>query len=373
MATDLSKAKGRLAGLSVYLKTLLQELGQYVSSEDCEHAKLLGLRNTVSSILEQLAIVHNEVINMLEPKDIEAAVVEHMKATEPSYHVLARVDLKLAEFTKTISPGNTLGAPSTNDAQGQVNSVHCRLPKIQLPEFSGDPLAWQGFWDQYQVAIHNNMRISDIDKFNYLKGCLKGESLSAVSGLTLSSENYEEAVGILKDRFGNEQVLISAHMESLLRIKKITSRDNVKGLRMLYNHVESCVRNLKSLKLDTSGYGSLLIPILKDRLPDEITMIISRKFGEQIWTLDKVMEHFNSELRAQENCIGSPSSKSVHDSHRKGGYYTTSGLFGQTSKLACVYCSREGQWGIHHPDAQMFPIISLGNLFFEEARGASYV
>ena len=74
-------------------------------------------------------------------------------------------------------------------------------------------------------------------------------------------------------------------MESLLRIKKITCRDNVKGLRMLYNHVENCVRNLKSLKLDTSGYSSLLISILKDQLPDEITMIISRRFGEQIWTL----------------------------------------------------------------------------------------
>ena len=108
------------------------------------------------------------------------------------------------------------------------------------------------------------------------------------------------------------------------------------------NHVESCVRNLKSFKLDTSGYGSLFIPILKERLPDEITMIISRKFGEQIWTLDKVMEHFNSELRAQENCIAPPLNKSVHESHRKGGYYTTSGLFGQTNKVACVYCSREG-------------------------------
>ena len=177
--------------------------------------------------------------------------------------MLAEVDLKLAKFTQTISPGNTLGVSSRNNAQGQVNSVHCRLPKIQLPKFLGDLLAWQGFWDQYQVAIHNNMRVSDIDRFNYLKGCLKGESLSAVSGLTLSSENYKEAVGILKDRFGNEQVLISAHMESLLRIKKITSRDNVKGLRMLYNHVESCVRNLKSLKFHTSGYGSLLIPTLK--------------------------------------------------------------------------------------------------------------
>ena len=342
MATALDKSKGRLAGLTVYSKTLLQELDRYVSSEDCEQAKLLGLRNTVSSILEQLAVVHNEIINMLEPKDIEAAVVEHMTALQPSYHVLAKVDLKLAAFN-SLTPVNTLGASSGNNIQAQSTAVQCRLPKMQLPEFSGDPLAWQGFWDQFQVAIHNNTRISDIDKFNYLKGCLKGESLSVVSGLSLSSDNYQEAVGILKDRFGNEQILISAHMESLLRISKIASRDNIKGLRMLYNHVESCVRNLKSLKLDTSGYGSLLIPILKDRLPDEITMIISRKFGEEIWTLDKVMEYFNSELRAQENCSASTSSRSIpNESHRKGGNYTTSGLFGQTNKVACVYCSKEG-------------------------------
>ena len=122
----------------------------------------------------------------------------------------------------------------------------------------------------------------------------------------------------------------------MLRNKKITTRDDVKELRMLYNHVESCVRNLKSLKFDTSGYGSLLIPILKDRLPDEITIIISGKFGELIWTLDKVMEHFNRELLAQENCIASPSNISVPDSHREGGYYIASGLFGRTSKVACV-------------------------------------
>ena len=52
----------------------------------------------------------NEVINMLEPKVIEAAVVQYIKAIEPSYQVLANVDLKLAEFTQTISPGNNLGA-----------------------------------------------------------------------------------------------------------------------------------------------------------------------------------------------------------------------------------------------------------------------
>ena len=77
-------------------------------------------------------------------------------------------------------------------------------------------------------------------------------------------------------------------MESLLKIDKIRSVTNIKRLRMLYTHVENCIRNLKALKLDTTGYGSLLIPILKDRLPDEINVIISRQFFGQVWSLDKV-------------------------------------------------------------------------------------
>ena len=115
-----------------------------------------------------------------------------MKGLEPSYSILAAVDLKLEQFKKQeqiqgpISPSGLVHA--------KVSPVQCKLPKIQLPEFSGDPLMWQGFWDQYQVSIHSNDNLSDIDKFNSLKGCLKGEALAAVSGLTLNLKNYKEAV-----------------------------------------------------------------------------------------------------------------------------------------------------------------------------------
>ena len=232
--------------------------------------------------------------------------------------------------------------PSSGLVHANVSPVQYKLPKILLPEFSGDPLKWQGFWDQYQVAIDSKNNTSDIDKFNYLKGCLKGEALSAVSGLTLNSKNYKEATQLLRDRFGNEQILISAHMESLLKINKIKSRENIKGLRMLYNHVESCVRNLRSLKLDTTGYGSLLIPILKDRLPDDITMIIARKFGGNTWTLDQVMKHFNDELRAQENCASMTSSKySNHNNYKN--QFTTSGLYTE-ARNACIYCNKDDHY-----------------------------
>ena len=233
--------------------------------------------------------------------------------------------------------------PSSGLVHANVSPVQCKLPKILLPEFSGDPLKWQGFWDQYQVAIDSkNNILSDIDKFNYLKGYLKGEALSAVSGLTLNSEHYKDAIQLLRDRFGNEQIVISAHMESLLKINKIKSRENIKGLRMLYNHVESCVRNLPSLKLDTTGYGSLLISILKDRLPDDITMIIARKFGGNTWTLDQVMKHFNDELRAQENCASMTASKYInHNSYKN--QFTTSGLYTE-ARNACIYCNKDDHY-----------------------------
>ena len=229
----------------------------------------------------KLAIVHNEILALCKPEEIESEVVEHMKSLEPVHQCLATIHLETKKIEQTqgsmtISNLNSLPNSVAHDTN---QHVQCKLPKMQMPEFNGDPLRWQGFWDRYEVSIDSNTNIRDIDKFNYLKGCLKGEALDAISGLALSMENYKEAIQLLKNRFGNEQLLISAHMESLLKISKIRSRENIKELRMLYNHVENCIRNLKSLKLDTSGYGSLLIPILKDRLPDEVTMVISRKIS----------------------------------------------------------------------------------------------
>ena len=52
-----------------------------------------------------------------------------------------------------------------------------------------------------------------------LRRYLAGQALATVSGLTYNSENYKEALDILIDRYGNPQVLISAHMETLVRIK----------------------------------------------------------------------------------------------------------------------------------------------------------
>jgi hypothetical protein len=83
MTADLGRVRGRYAGLQTYLKTILSELNEHISSESCEREKLLGFKNSVTAIVEQCATVHNEILSLIKPEEIEAEVVNHMKNLEP--------------------------------------------------------------------------------------------------------------------------------------------------------------------------------------------------------------------------------------------------------------------------------------------------
>ena len=74
-------------------------------------------------------------------------------------------------------------------------------------------------------------------------------------------------------------------MEILLNIEAVASEQNVKGLRRLYDDVESHIRSLKSLGVTPDSYGSLLSPVLLNKLPPELRLIVSRKVSDSHWML----------------------------------------------------------------------------------------
>ena len=65
---------------------------------------------------------------------------------------------------------------------------------IELPVFKGNPLKWQGSWDQFEISVHQNESISDIDCFNCLKKYLSDLAVENISGLTLNSANYKDSM-----------------------------------------------------------------------------------------------------------------------------------------------------------------------------------
>ena len=75
-----------------------------------------------------------------------------------------------------------------------------KLPRLELSKFNEDIIEWKGFWDQFKSTVQENNNTSAIEKFNYLRTLLEDSTLSAISGLTLSAENYGQALEILQAR-----------------------------------------------------------------------------------------------------------------------------------------------------------------------------
>ena len=84
--------------------------------------------------------------------------------------------------------------------------------------------------DSFNAAVHNSKALSNVEKFNYLRTFLEGEAQYTISGLSLTNDNYSEALNLLKNRFGNNLVIISAHMNTLVKLPSVNNED-VKALR----------------------------------------------------------------------------------------------------------------------------------------------
>ena len=105
-----------------------------------------------------------------------------------------------------------------------------------------------------------------------------------------------------KKRFGKPQVIINAHMESLVKIAAVASDSNLKRLRELYGQVEAHIRALQAIGVENESYGKLLIPLLMEKLPANLRLIISRSIDKEEWDLDVLLRAFDSEIEARERC-----------------------------------------------------------------------
>lgn len=67
-------------------------------------------------------------------------------------------------------------------------------------------------------------------------------------------------------------------MTKFVQLPQKRYSSGISNLHKIYDAVEFSVRNLKSLKVETSSYGSLLVPLLNEKLPNDIRFNLAREF-----------------------------------------------------------------------------------------------
>ena len=132
-----------------------------------------------------------------------------------------------------------------------------KLPKLSLTSFNGDPTQWISFWDSFKSSIDENTSLANVEKMKYLQNSLSGDAAETIAGLPITNDNYDEAVKLLEKRFGNKQIIISRHIENLMDLAKISSIEEIRKLRALYDKAEATVRSLRGIGIYTQSYGTV--------------------------------------------------------------------------------------------------------------------
>ena len=320
-------------------------------SEDLLSQYETNLRDEVISngqiLKEQLAELKNldvEILEYLEEKDIEKDIFE---SNDLQHCILiTRIESKTKQ-----SRTETRQLPETN------KQTTIKLPFLQLKKFGGNPTEWKAFWDAFASAIDNNTDLENVQKLNYLKSYLYGNAARAIDGFQATNENYEKAVKQLEKRFGDRQVMVSGHMNKFKEIKSVQNIMDINGLRELSDKLETNVRSLEAIGVQTETYEAILTPEILKKLPEELRILITRKLPDS-WDLRSLLKIFREEVQVREKYRFALENKEEnHDtatintpptrSYARQSHATTAALYSDTGgnprsfRITCAFCANE--------------------------------
>ena len=279
---QLVKKRGRVRAIVTRYINMTE-----ASMDKAEIDKLQHLRETLKEKKSYLDQLNESIHELIEEDDLTDDINTSIEYNVRINDVLKRIDLYLKKNNVS-----------------HTQSVACiKLPKIDLPKFSGNKMDFSGFWDIFNAAIMSNSTLSNVQKFAYLLSCLTGEAKSSLSGLSLNNENFELAIRLLTDKFGNKDSIIREHLGKLQNCKSPTA--TAASLKQFFYEIAMHTRCLENLGKPAEKYETMLMPILIHKLPEEIRLRIlsaSDKYFQNVYSLDGFNALLQKEIAIREEC-----------------------------------------------------------------------
>ncbi|XP_018394988.1 PREDICTED: uncharacterized protein LOC108773621 [Cyphomyrmex costatus] len=225
------------------------------------------------------------------------------------------------------------GTPVT---QGSiVANEYLKLPRVDLPTFSGNLEEWMLFRNMFKSMIDQNAALPKVQKMQYLISALKDEAREVISSLEASEENYIEAWEMLRMRYDDPALIIQKHIRALFELPAMV-KESHSALRQLLDSSLKHLRALKALKRPTEAWDDLVVYLLTSRLDQKTNRAwkTTIKPGE-LPTFDQLINFLSQYCRALEASARTQRTGSANTSQIKG---TASHV--AASKIVCAYCGK---------------------------------
>ncbi|XP_071128314.1 uncharacterized protein [Mytilus edulis] len=367
---DIIRLKSLRAGNKAAVTKVFKKLEEAIGDSEIDTEEVSTLLEAIEKKKKTLASIDEQILNAVESEDITNEILEtdeyyldlegkirkFKKFLKPVPKAASSIlDSSAPEFVPYTNPFTHTSQPLSQSSSTSSNNH--RLPKLSLPNFNGDILQWQYFWDSYETTIHHNHTLTDIQKFSYLNSLLQFEAANVISGLTMTNPNYHKAIELLRNRYGQPHKIINAYMRALLDIP--APHDTLESLRTFHDKSEAYIWGLESLGQCQDMYGSLLIPVILGKLPHEVRKNITRENGSDSWNIQSLRIAIGKKISIQESGYGdytqtystaTPSANFITGVKRvttdkTRPINTTDKSFNSNRKKQCAYCD-----GNHWPN-----------------------
>ncbi|XP_064475828.1 uncharacterized protein LOC135389726 [Ornithodoros turicata] len=267
----MDRLKGKRAARRAQVTKLVNELAELRAQDNVHKTTLESLLARLISNDTELRQINKDVEPLLKPDELEEEYPTIIAYEDEAHGAIAELRTRIAETQITEQP--TTQNPSVPTSSGAERPrAGAKLPKLQLQCFAGELTRWQAFWEHYKTTIHDNTTLAKAEKFQYLRSLLRGSAASAIMGLQATESCYDDAIEILKERFGDRSRIEREHLSRLRSLPAVRSTGDVHGLRKLYDHVQNHVRGLRALGVSSESYASMMVDILFTSLPQDMVV-----------------------------------------------------------------------------------------------------
>jgi len=152
------------------------------------------------------------------------------------------------------------------------------LPHVNIPTFSGNYHNWSPFRDLFLRIIHNNKKLSNVEKMEYLKTSLSGEASKILQNLKVSDSNYETAWELLNKRYNNKRMLFISHLNNILHLRTIEG--TAEDLKRIHDTTVENLRAIDNIGVSTENWETIIAHIIMEKLDKETLQMFDQSLQQ---------------------------------------------------------------------------------------------
>lgn len=247
--SEVDHCKRAVEAQKIAAKQDLSEIGDWVAEID---GKLAEADLEVNRLREW----QNEFKKHHERKAQE----KELKFEQELHETRMKFQSELQAAKVTMSPGDE---SHINDGKA-TQEIHAKLPKLEITKFDGSYQDWPRFWGQYSETI-DKTGVANVTKFAYLRELLCDSVCKTVEALPFTTEGYNRAKSILKEKYGKDSEIIKAYTKQIFDLPTIPNV-NVKRVHEFSEKLSYAVQSLETM-------GSL------DKISGNVAMTLDKLSG----------------------------------------------------------------------------------------------